>query len=64
MLALAHGDTQRSPLPREGLPLSAASSAGDVMSPDNSQLVVDSTAPARSQEEEVKRRMSLGEGST
>ena len=59
MLARAHGNTQRSPLPREGAPLNCASFAGSVMSPDNDQLVADSTAAAHSQEEEVKRRMSL-----
>ena len=59
LLAIAHGNTQRSPLPSEGSPMSGASSVGDVTSPDNGQSVGFSTAPARSQEEDVKRRMSL-----
>lgn len=58
MLALAHGDTRRSPLPSEGSPLSGASSVGDVSSPDNGQSVGDSPPSAPNQEEEVKRRMS------
>ena len=63
MLARAHGDNRRSPLPSEGSPLSGASSVSHVASPDNGQSVVDSTAPARSQEEDVKRRMSLYDAS-
>ena len=63
MLARAHGDDRRSPLPSEGSPLSGASSVSHVASPDNGQLVGDSTAPARSQEEDIKRRISLDDAS-
>lgn len=64
MLAIAHGDTRRSPLPSEGSPLSGASSVSDVWSPDNDQSVGDSPSSAPSQEEEVKRRRSSDNAST
>ncbi len=57
MLARAHGNTQRSPLPSEGSPLSHAPPVGDVSSP------ADGPSPGHSQEEEAKRKMSLDDES-
>ena len=65
MLAVAHGFTQRSSLPREGLPLSDARSRGDVPSVSDALSVGnvppggDVPSPDHSQEEEAKRKMSL-----
>lgn len=75
MLAVAHGFAQRSPLPKEGLPLSDARSrgavpsvsdlpsVGDVPSPNDCQSPADGPSPDHSQKEEAKRKMSLDDES-
>ena len=52
-LAVAHGNTYRSPSASEGSPLSDAPPVGDVPSSNNG------LSPGHSQEEEAKRKMSL-----
>ena len=63
ILAVAHGDTQRSPSPTEGSPLNDATSVGNVSSPNNSRSPVDGPSTGHSQEEEAKRKMSLDDES-
>ena len=56
-LAIAHGDTYRSPSASERSPLSDAPSVGDVPSSNNGLSLADGTSPGHSQEEEAKRKM-------
>ena len=59
MLAVAHGDTQRSALQSEGPPQSDAPSVADVSSLNDGRPPADGPSPGHSQQEEAKRKMSL-----
>ncbi len=63
MLAVAHGDTQRSPSSSEGSLPSDDLHMGDVSSPNSGQSLGNSPSPGHSQEQKAKRRMSLDDES-